>query len=118
MKSILLNTSAKYKNNKFQIKYLKAKKNNIVLFATYSAVWDKENSIFYRAYNFFIYFNRNKRAVHYIENNPVYPCYSCCEFNSNSNMSSNNINSFMNSFQRNAFELLNEVIDEEYKNKK
>lgn len=36
MKSIKLNTSAKYKNNKFQIKYLKAKKNNIVLFATYS----------------------------------------------------------------------------------
>ena len=34
MKSVKLNSSAKYKNNKFQIKYLKAKKNNIVLFAT------------------------------------------------------------------------------------
>lgn len=69
MKNIKLNSSSKYKNNKFQIKYLKAKKNNIILFATYDATWDEENSIFYRAYDFFIYFNRNKRAVCYIGNN-------------------------------------------------
>lgn len=106
MKNIKLNSSAKYKNNKFQIKYLKAKKNNIVLFATYNANWDEEDNIFYRIYDFFIYFNRNKRAVHYIGNNSAYPCYFCCEFNSNSNMSSNN----MNSFQRNASEFLDEVI--------
>lgn len=104
MKSIKLNTSAKYKNNKFQIKYLKAKKNNVVLFAVYAAVWDKENSIFYRTYSFFIYFNRNKRAVYYIGNNSVYSRW----FNSN-----NNMNSFMNSFQKNAFEFLNEIIDKE-----
>ena len=85
MKSMKLNTSTKYKNNKYQIKYLKAKKNNIVLFATYSATWDKEDNIFYRVYDFFIYFNRNKRAVHYIGNNPVYDCYG---FFSNSNMNS------------------------------
>lgn len=102
MKNIKLNTSAKYKNNKFQIKYLKAKKNNIVLFAVYSAEWDEEDSIFYRAYNFFIYFNRNKRAVHYIGNNSVYSCYG---FNSK-----NNMNSFMNSFQRNASEFFNDVM--------
>lgn len=110
MKNIKLNTSTKYKNNKFQIKYLKAKKNDIVLFAVYAVEWDKEDGIFYRAYNFFIYFNRNKRAVHYIGNNSAYPCYFCCEFNSNSNMSSNNMNSFMNSFQRNASEFLDEVM--------
>lgn len=110
MKSMKLNTSTKYKNNKFQIKYLKAKKNDIILFAVYAAEWDEEDSIFYRAYNFFIYFNRNKRTVHYIENNPVYPCYFCCEFNSNSNISSNNMNSFMNSFQRNASEFLDKVM--------
>ena len=46
MKSMKLNTSTKYKNNKFQIKYLKAKKNNIVLFAAYDADWDEENNIF------------------------------------------------------------------------
>lgn len=112
MKNIHLNSSLKYKNNKYQIKYLKAKKNDIILFAVYAAEWDEEDGIFYRAYNFFIYFNRNKRTVHYIENNsvyPCYPCYSCCEFNSNSNMSSNNMNSFMNSFQRNASEFLDEV---------
>lgn len=102
MKSIKLNTSAKYKNNKFQIKYLKAKKNNIVLFAVYAAVWNKENSIFYRAYNFFIYFNRKKRAVGYIGDSTVYTCY---EFNSNDNMSF-----FMNSFQRDASKFLNEVM--------
>lgn len=102
MKSVKLNSSAKYKNNKFQIKYLKAKKNNIVLFATYSAEWDEEDNIFYRAYKFFIYFNRKKRAVGYIENNFAYTCYG---FNSN-----NNMNSFMNSFQRNASEFFNEVM--------
>lgn len=69
MKSMKLNTSAKYKNNKFQIKYLKAKKNDIILFATYSATWNEEDNAFYRAYDFFIYFNRNKRAVCYIGNN-------------------------------------------------
>lgn len=103
MKSVKLNSSAKYKNNKFQIKYLKAKKDNIVLFAVYAAEWDEENSIFYRTYDFFIYFNRNKRAVHYIINNSVYSCYG---FNSN-----NNMNSFMNSFQRNASEFLNKVLN-------
>lgn len=97
-----LNTSAKYKNNKFQIKYLKAKKNNIVLFAVYAAVWNKENSIFYRAYNFFIYFNRNKRAVHYIGNNSAYACYTL--------ISNNNMSSFMNSFNRDASKFLNEVM--------
>lgn len=97
-----LNTSAKYKNNKFQIKYLKAKKNNVVLFATYFAYWSKKNNIFYRAYDFFMFFNRNKRAVCYIGNNSAYQYYSF--------ISNNNINSFMNSFQRNASELLNKVI--------
>lgn len=46
MKSMKLNTSAKYKNNKFQIKYLKAKKNNVVLFAVYAAQWDEKEGIF------------------------------------------------------------------------
>ena len=101
MKSVKLNSSLKYKNNKFQIKYLKAKKNDIILFAVYAAEWDEEDGIFYRAYDFFIYFNRNKRAVHYIENNFAYICYG---FNSNNNMTA-----FMNSFQRNAFEFLNKV---------
>lgn len=101
MKNIKLNSSSKYKNNKFQIKYLKAKKNNTILFAKYESDWDKEDNIFYRAYNFFIYFNRNKRAVCYIENNSAYQCYG---FNSN-----NNMNSFMNSFQRNADRVLNEI---------
>lgn len=102
MKDIKLNTSTKYKNNKFQIKYLKAKKNDIVLFAKYESEWDEEDNIFYRTYDFFIYFNRNKRAVHYIGNNSAYSCYG---FNSR-----NNMNFFMNSFQRNASELLNKVI--------
>lgn len=101
MKSVKLNSSSKYKNNKFQIKYLKAKKNNIILFAIYAAEWDEEDSIFYRAYNFFIYFNRNKRAVHYIENNSVYSYYRF--------ISNNNMTAFMNSFQRNASEFLDEV---------
>lgn len=105
MKSILLNSSTKYKNNKFQIKYLKAKKNNIVLFAVYDSQWDEEDSIFYRAYDFFMYFNRNKRAVCYIGNNSAYQCYGF--------FSNNNMNSLMNSFQRNASELLNEVINKE-----
>ena len=104
MKHIKLNSSSKYKNNKFQIKYLKAKKNDIILFAVYAAVWNKKNSIFYRAYNFFIYFNRNKRAVHYIENNPAY--YACYTLISNNNMSS-----FMNSFQRDAKRFLDNVLD-------
>lgn len=102
MKNIKLNSSAKYKNNKFQIKYLKAKKNNIVLFATYNANWDEEDNIFYRIYDFFIYFNRNKRAACYIGNNSAYQYYSF--------ISNNNINSFMNSFQRNASKFLDEVI--------
>lgn len=101
MKSVKLNSSSKYKNNKFQIKYLKAKKNDIILFAVYAAEWDEEDSIFYRAYNFFIYFNRNKRAVHYIENNSVYSYYGF--------ISNNNMTAFMNSFQRNASEFLDEV---------
>ena len=105
MKSVKLNSSAKYKNNKFQIKYLKAKKNDIVLFATYSATWDEKDNIFYRAYDFFMFFNRNKRAVCYIGNNSAYQYYSL--------ISNNNINSFMNSFQRNASEFLNEIIDKE-----
>lgn len=105
MKNIKLNSSDRYKNNKYQIKYLKAKKNNIILFATYDATWDEENSIFYRTYNFFIYFNRNKRAVCYIGNNSAYQCYGF--------FSNNNMNSLMNSFQRNASELLNEVINKE-----
>lgn len=102
MKNIHLNSSLKYKNNKFQIKYLKAKKNDIILFAVYAAEWDEEDSIFYRAYNFFIYFNRNKRAVHYIENNSAYACYTL--------ISNNNMNSFMDSFQRDASKFLNEVM--------
>lgn len=101
MESVKLNSSSKYKNNKFQIKYLKAKKNDIILFAVYTAEWDEEDSIFYRAYNFFIYFNRNKRAVHYIENNSVYSYYGF--------ISNNNMTAFMNSFQRNASEFLDEV---------
>lgn len=98
-----LNTSAKYKHNKFQIKYLKAKKNNIVLFAKYLSAWDEEDNIFYRAYDFFMFFNRNKRAVCYIGNNSAYQYYGF--------ISNNNMNSFMNSFQRNASELLNEIIN-------
>lgn len=105
MKNIKLNTSTKYKNNKFQIKYLKAKKNDIILFAVYAAQWDKEDGIFYRAYNFFIYFNRNKRAVHYIGNNSAYAYYTL--------ISNNNMSSFMNSFQRDASKFLNEIIDKE-----
>lgn len=101
MKNIKLNTSTKYKNNKFQIKYLKAKKNNIILFAVYAAEWDEEDSIFYRAYNFFIYFNRKKR-VHYIIGNNSTACYTL--------ISNNNMNSFMNSFQRDASKFLNEVM--------
>ena len=103
MKNIKLNSSLKYKNNKFQIKYLKAKKNDIILFAVYAAQWDKEDGIFYRAYNFFIYFNRNKRAIHYIGNNSVYPCYTL--------ISNNNMNSFMNSFQRDAKRFLDNVLN-------
>lgn len=108
MKDIKLNTSIKYKNNKFQIKYLKAKKNNIVLFAKYESEWDEEDNIFYRTYDFFIYFNRNnrnKRAIHYIGNNSAYQYYSF--------ISNNNMNSFMNSFQRNASEFFDEIIDKE-----
>lgn len=102
MKSMKLNTSAKYKNNKFQIKYLKAKKNDIILFAVYAAQWDEEDGIFYRAYNFFIYFNRNKR-VHYIIGNNSTACYTL--------ISNNNMNSFMNSFQRDAKRFLDNVLN-------
>lgn len=102
MESVKLNSSSKYKNNKFQIKYLKAKKNNIILFAIYAAEWDEEDSIFYRAYNFFIYFNRNKRVHYIIGNNSTCDCYTL--------ISNNNMNSFMNSFQRDASKFLNEVI--------
>nr|DAD55816.1 MAG TPA: hypothetical protein [Bacteriophage sp.] len=102
MRNIKLNTSAKYKNNKFQIKYLKAKKNDIILFAVYAAEWDEEDGIFYRAYNFFIYFNRNKR-VHYIIGNNSTACYTL--------ISNNNMNSFMNSFQRDAKRFLNNVLN-------
>ena len=41
-----LNTSAKYKNNKFQIKYLKYERYNMVLFATYSTGYNNDN-VFY-----------------------------------------------------------------------
>lgn len=102
MKNIKFNTSTKYKNNKFQIKYLKAKKNDIILFAVYAAEWDEEDGIFYRAYNFFIYFNRNKR-VHYIIGNNSTACYTL--------ISNNNMNSFMNSFQRDAKRFLDNVLD-------
>lgn len=102
MKNIHLNSSLKYKNNKYQIKYLKAKKNDIILFAVYAAEWDEEDSIFYRAYNFFIYFNRNKR-VHYIIGNNSTACYTL--------ISNNNMNSFMNSFQRDAKRFLDNVLN-------
>lgn len=102
MKNIHLNSSIKYKNNKYQIKYLKAKKNDIILFAVYAAEWDEEDSIFYRAYNFFIYFNRNKR-VHYIIGNNSTACYTL--------ISNNNMNSFMNSFQRDAKRFLDNVLN-------
>lgn len=110
MKSMKLNTSVKYKNNKYQIKYLKAKKNNIILFAVYDSQWDEEDSIFYRAYSFFyraysffIYFNRNKR-VHYIIGNNFSYAYSTF-------ISNNNMSSFMNSFQRDAKRFLDNVLD-------
>ena len=102
MKNIKLNTSTKYKNNKYQIKYLKAKKNDIILFAVYAAQWDEEDGIFYRAYNFFIYFNRNKR-VHYIIGNNSTACYTL--------ISNNNMSSFMNSFQRDAKRFLDNVLN-------
>ena len=102
MKNIHLNSSIKYKNNKYQIKYLKAKKNDIILFAVYAAEWDEEDSIFYRAYNLFIYFNRNKR-VHYIIGNNSTACYTL--------ISNNNMNSFMNSFQRDAKRFLDNVLN-------
>ena len=102
MKNIYLNSSLKYKNNKFQIKYLKAKKNDIVLFAVYAAQWDEENGIFYRAYNFFIYFNRNKR-VHYIIGNNSTAYYTL--------ISNNNMSSFMDSFQRDAKRFLDNVLN-------
>lgn len=102
MKNIHLNSSLKYKNNKYQIKYLKAKKNDIILFAVYAAEWDEKDSIFYREYNFFIYFNRNKR-VHYIIGNNSTACYTL--------ISNNNMNSFMNSFQRDAKRFLDNVLN-------
>ena len=102
MRNIKLNTSTKYKNNKYQIKYLKAKKNDIILFAVYAAQWNEEDDIFYRAYNFFIYFNRNKR-VHYIIGNNSTACYTL--------ISNNNMSSFMNSFQRDAKRFLDNVLN-------
>ena len=39
MKSMKLNTSAKYKNNKFQIKYLKYERYNMGLFDVSDVVW-------------------------------------------------------------------------------
>lgn len=102
MKNIKLNTSTKYKNNKYQIKYLKAKKNDIILFAVYAAQWNEEDDIFYRAYNFFIYFNRNKR-VHYIIGNNSTAYYTL--------ISNNNMSSFMNSFQRDAKRFLDNVLN-------
>ena len=102
MKNIKLNTSTKYKNNKFQIKYLKVKKNDIILFAVYAAQWNEEDDIFYRAYNFFIYFNRNKRVHYIIENNST-AYYTL--------ISNNNMSSFMNSFQRDAKRFLDNVLN-------
>ena len=102
MKNIHLNSSIKYKNNKYQIKYLKAKKNDIILFAVYAAEWHEEDSIFYRAYNLFIYFNRNKRVPYIIGNNSS-ACYTL--------ISNNNMNSFMNSFQRDAKRFLDNVLN-------
>ncbi len=102
MRNIKLNTSTKYKNNKYQIKYLKAKKNDIILFAVYAAQWNEEDDIFYRAYNFFIYFNRNKR-VHYIIGNNSTAYYTL--------ISNNNMSSFMNSFQRDAKRFLDNVLN-------
>lgn len=101
---IHLNTSSKYKHNKFQIKYLKAKKNNIVLFAKYLADWDEEDNIFYREYFFFTYFDRKKRNVYYIEDwNSAYSGYG---FNSR-----NDMNAFMASFSRGAKRFLDNVLD-------
>ena len=60
-----LNTSAKYKNNKFQIKYLKYKRYNMVLFAQYSTGFN-DNNIFLHRYEFFIYFDRTSRTLHYV----------------------------------------------------
>ncbi len=63
--NIHLNTSAKYKNNKFQIKYLKYKKYNMVLFATYFTELDVDN-IFLHGYQFSIYFDRTLRTLNYV----------------------------------------------------
>lgn len=65
MKSMKLNTSAKYKNNKFQIKYLKYERYNMVLFATYSTGYNNDN-VFLHRYEPFIYFNRTSRTLHYV----------------------------------------------------
>lgn len=75
MKSVKLNTSSKYKNNKFQIKYLKYKKYNMVLFATYSTGYNADN-IFLHEYEFFIYFDRTSRNVHYVDDYD-YNYFSC-----------------------------------------
>lgn len=48
MKSMKLNTSTKYKNNKFQIKYFKYKRYNMVLFATYSTGYNNDNVFLHR----------------------------------------------------------------------
>lgn len=105
MKNIKLNSSSKYKNKKYQIKYIKAKKNNIVLFAKYESEWFEDDSIFYREYFFFIYFNRNKRNAYYINWNSAY-FGSSYGFNSR-----NDMNAFMNSFNRDAKRFLDNVLD-------
>ena len=63
--NIHLNTSSKYKHNKFQIKYLKYKKYNMVLFATYSTGYNCHN-VFLHRYEPFIYFDRTSRTLHYV----------------------------------------------------
>lgn len=64
-KNVKLNTSSKYKNNKFQIKYLKYKNYNMVLFATHSTGYNDDN-IFLHSYEPFIYFDRTSRTLHYV----------------------------------------------------
>lgn len=71
MKDIKLCTSSKYKHNKFQIKYLKYKRYNMVLFATYSTELNV-NNIFVHKYEFFIYFDRTSRTLHYVEDTDYY----------------------------------------------
>lgn len=95
-KNIHLNTSSKYKHNKFQIKYLKAKKNNIVLFAEYDTYYTISD-ILCREYYFFIYFNRNKRSVHYIND---------CDIIKKGNGYAYNINALMKHFNMMAYKFI------------